>query len=454
VAAEMHLEFLFRMFAEAAGKTAVLYRNQPTTYGELSALCAKWDVWLKEHVPEQGAVVALGADYSPDAIALFLALANRNAIVLQTGLASGVRLEELLEIGEAEIVISLLPDQPVRCERRDMRSSHALYQQLRADAHPGLVLFSSGSTGKSKGTVHDLSRLLKKYQRRRHDLRTITFLLFDHIGGIDTLFYCLSNGSAIVVVEKRDAASVCQTVERHRVEVLPAAPTFLNMLYFSQEFRNYDLSSLVYVTYGAEVMPEETLRFCREMFPKATLMQKYGTSEIGTPRSQSKSSESLWVKIGGEGYQWRVVEGILQVKAESAMLGYLNAPSPFTEDGWFITGDCVEVDGEYLRFLGRDSDIINVGGKKVYPAEVESVMKQLPEVVEATVYGERNALLGQIVAAKVWVAAGADQAALRGRIKQHIGARLDSFKVPVRIAFSTDDAYVTERFKKMRSTQG
>lgn len=55
------------------------------------------------------------------------------------------------------------------------------------------------------------------------------------------------------------------------------------------------------------------------------------------------------------------MDGILQIKAKSAMLGYLNAPSPFTEDGWFITGDRVEVDGEYIRIMGRDSETINMG---------------------------------------------------------------------------------------------
>ena len=70
---------------------------------------------------------------------------------------------------------------------------------------------------------------------------------------------------------------------------------------------------------------------------------------LGVLRSKSKSNDSLWVKVGGDGYETRIVDGILQIKAESAMLGYLNAPSPFTDDGWFITGDEVlEKDG-YIR---------------------------------------------------------------------------------------------------------
>ena len=95
-----------------------------------------------------------------------------------------------------------------------------------------------------------------------------------------------------------------------------------------------------------------------------------------------------------------MVDGLLEIKAQSAMLGYLNAPSPFTEDGWFITGDAVEVDGEYFRILGRQSEMINVGGEKVYPAEVESVLQLMDGVEEVMVNGEENAITGQIVRAK------------------------------------------------------
>jgi len=88
---------------------------------------------------------------------------------------------------------------------------------------------------------------------------------------------------------------------------------------------------------------------------------------------------------------------MLQIKARSAMLGYLNAPSPFTEDGWFITGDSVEVDGDYIRVLGRKSEMINVGGEKCIPSRLESVIQEMDNVLEVTVYGEKNRVLGNIV---------------------------------------------------------
>ena len=137
------------------------------------------------------------------------------------------------------------------------------------------------------------------------------------------------------------------------------------------------------------------------LFPKVRLLQTYGLSEVGILRSKSKSSDSLWVKVGGEEYQTRVIDGMLEIKAKSAMLGYLNAPSPFTEDGWFKTNDAVLVDGEYMKILGRKSEIINVGGEKVYPAEVERLMRFHENVDAIEVYGEVSKLQGHIVKAKI-----------------------------------------------------
>src|SRR5262249_53483516 len=142
----------------------------------------------------------------------------------------------------------------------------------------------------------------------------------------------------------RTSEGICRTIARHRVEVLPAAPSFLNLLLLSEAHRRHDLSSLRYITYGAEVMPQATLDRLAAAFPGVTLLQKYGLTELGTLRSHSRANDSLWVRVGGEGFQTRVVDGLLQVHAESSMLGYLNAASPFTEDGWFMTGDAVEVD--------------------------------------------------------------------------------------------------------------
>jgi acyl-CoA synthetase (AMP-forming)/AMP-acid ligase II len=166
--------------------------------------------------------------------------------------------------------------------------------------------------------------------------------------------------------------------------------------------------------------------------------------------SSSKSNDSLWMKIGGDGYAWRVVDGILQIKAKSAMIGYLNAPSPFTEDGWFITGDMVEVDGEYIRILGRKSDIINVGGLKVYPIEVEEEIRKMDNVADVVVFGKSNPLIGNIVAARVTLISPEPPSAFRPRLRSFLAARLDGYKVPSQIEITSDNQ-INSRFKRVRT---
>ena len=99
----------------------------------------------------------------------------------------------------------------------------------------------------------------------------------------------------------------------------------------------------------------------------------------------------------------------LWLRSQTAMLGYLNAPSPFDEDGWYNTHDVVEVDGPYVRILGRTTELINVGGQKVYPSEVESALLELHNVSDVTVWGEANPVTGQVVAARVSLAQPEDQ---------------------------------------------
>ncbi|HEY3698758.1 MAG TPA: hypothetical protein VGK97_05455, partial [Spongiibacteraceae bacterium] len=184
-------------------------------------------------------------------------------------------------------------------------------------------------------------------------------------------------------------------------------------------------------------------------FPDVQLMQNYGLSEVGIMQTKSESSDSLWVKVGGDGYDVRVREGILEIKSSSAMLGYLNAPNPFTEDGWFITGDMVEVRGDYFKILGRDTEIINVGGEKVYPAEVEGVIAEMSGVLDVCVTSESHAITGNIVKAIVRLSTDEDRSAFRKRMTAFLADKLPTYKIPQKVTLTDQDMH-SDRFKKMR----
>lgn len=457
----MDIDFLKKVFQEHADDDAFQWRDSGYSYRWLLDQIERDHVRLDAAGVKAGSVVALHGESSPDSVAAMLCLIERDAVIVPVAPSSESHASEMNAIAEIELEarLNISTGRPGATSRERIsdlrvtptatRASHPLYRQLAAGGGAGLVFFSSGSTGAPKGVVHDLSRLLAKYSRRRHCYRTLAFLLFDHIGGFDTVFYSLSNGSCLILCEDRSPDGVCELVQRHQVDVLPVAPSFLNLLFLNGAYRRHDLSSLKIVTYGAEVMPQTTLDRCAEMFPGVTMMQKFGASEVGTLRSKSKTSDSLWVKLGGEGYETRVVDGLLEIKAESSMLGYLNAESPFTEDGWFKTGDCVDVDGEYIRFQGRDSDLINVGGQKVHPAEVEAVIGALENIEAVAVFGEANALMGQVVCARVVTVAPEEQKALYRRVRLACKSALEGYKVPVKVEIS-DVPITSDRFKVRR----
>ncbi len=441
--------FLIERFRGRPDDEALVWRGSSTSYRELAEGTREAVGAIDTAGVRSGSVVSVEADFSPNAVALLLALIQRRCVVVPLSSAVAGDRATFREIAEVEWIAEFDGDDRVRVTPTGRSAGHDLVRTLRGRDHPGLVLFSSGSTGASKAAVHDLVPLLEKFEVPKRTLRTVAFLLFDHIGGVNTLLYTLANGGCVITVSDRRPDAVCAAIERHRAELLPTSPTFLNLLLASEAYARHDLSSLRTVTYGTEPMPENTLRRVHAVLPWVKLQQTYGLSELGILRSQSRGPDSLWVRIGGEGYELRVVDGLLEIKARAAILGYLNAPSPITDDGWFRTGDAVEVDGEWIKILGRRSEIINVGGEKVYPAEVEGVLLEMPGVAEVAVHAEANAITGQLVAARVRLHEPESPATFRRRLVAFCRDRLARYKIPQKVTI-VDGPLHSERFKVMR----
>lgn len=445
----MFIDFLLKVFNENRENDAIIWQEMTCNYSWLSNRIREFLKSNNSSGIAKGSVVALAGTFSPNSIALFLALIEKGCIVVPLSNTADNSEANLIRIAEVEFIYRVDENDVVALEKGSNKSDNGYYQIIRERKHPGLVLFTSGTSGEPKAAVHDMLSLLEKFKTKRRALRTLNFLLFDHWGGLNTMFYILSNGGVVVATNDRSPNNVAKLIEKHEIELLPASPTFLNLVLISRVYEQYNFSSLKIISYGTEPMPESTLKRLKEVFPRVQLLQTYGLIELGVLRSKSKGNDSLWVKIGGEGYQTRVVDGALEIKAKSAMLGYLNAPSPYTEDGWFKTGDAVEMDGEYLKILGRKTEIINVGGEKVYPQEVESVIQELEGISEVIVYGEKNALMGNVVCAKVRIIADEDKKTIIDGIRRHCRKKLQRYKVPLRVRI-VDEKQHGIRYKKVR----
>lgn len=430
---------------------AIIWNEKFYNYNELIIKYNQALKFIYEQNLNEGEVISLIGDFTPNTIALMFALIKNNNIIVPFNytIKDSEQIKLNIACVQKSIIVNIINDE-YRIEVKDGDGQHLLYNTIRERNESGLVLFTSGTSGKPKGAVHDFSRLLAKFNTRGKSMRTVNFLLFDHWGGLNTMFHTLSNGGAVLTLRDRKPDSICAFIEKHKIELLPASPTFLNLLLMSEANKCYDLSSLKLITYGTEPMPKATLERLKKAFPDVKLQQTYGLIELGVMRSKSESDDSLWVKVGGEGFETRVVNGLLEIKAESAMLGYLNASSPFTEDNWFMTGDEVEVKGEYIKILGRKSEIINVGGEKVYPQEVENVIQELDNIAEVTVFGIKNPIMGNIVCARIRLINEEDHKYFTRRLKIFCKENLQSYKIPVKVIIDENEQY-SERFKKVRS---
>ncbi len=423
-----------------------------TSYDELTAEVSRWNNRLESSVVSPGSVVALRANYSRDACAALVALADRKCIVVPLAVLPERKEKDYLDISRPEFIADIGGDGVSHISETGARGDHSLYRELRSRKEAGLVLFSSGTTGRSKASVLSLDKLLAKYSPTRRPRRTLAFMNLDHIGGVNTLFHTIVQGGAVITIDERTPDAVFKEIEASSVDTLPTTPTFLTMAVVSGAIERYDTSSLRLVTYGTEVMPAQTLTRARSSLPNVRFKQTYGLSELGIIPTRSKSDDSLWVELGTEGFEYKIVDDVLWVRAETAMLGYLNAPDPFDMEGYFNTQDKVAVDGPYVQILGRTTDIINVGGEKVYPSEVESVLLEQANIREAAVSGKASPVTGQVVTATVQLIEMEEHAGVERRLIAGCAAQLEPHKVPAQIIVTEAQQHTT-RFKKIRGAR-
>src|SRR5438045_1803520 len=233
----MFIDFLLEVFRDKAEAEAVVWRDQSFPYGKLLDWTNHWRGYLRENRIITGTVTAIEAEFSPNSITLMLALIESGCIAVPLTSSVAAKKAEFMAIAGVEVLLELDARDEARLTRFERPPTHEILQRLRERGHPGLILFSSGSTGQSKAAVHDIVGMLGKFKVRRHARRAITFLLYDHIGGFNTMLYPLSNGTSLVTGQARDPDTVLRTIERHKVHLLPTSPTCINLIALSAAHR-------------------------------------------------------------------------------------------------------------------------------------------------------------------------------------------------------------------------
>ena len=388
---------------------------------------------------KSGDVVAVIGDFNPICIFTLLYLMDMGVIVVPLTVETIREHEYFFESALVDVVIK---DGVV--QRRIHSGSNGLISGLIKKRHGGLVLFSTGTSGRPKAILHDLTLFLKRFETPRPAVRTINFLLFDHIGGINTLLHTLFNKGVVVAPETRTVDSVLNICSKYEVEVLPTTPTFLRIMLMSGAVPNKVPSCLRVITYGTERMDQPTLDELCHLLPNVDFRQTFGMSELGIMRVKSEARNSLFMKVGGEGVETKVVNNVLKIRSESRMLGYLNAPSPFDAQGWYDTKDLVEEKNGFYKIVGRMSDVINVGGLKFMASEIERVVLEFPNVSLTKAYPRQNPITGQH--AELIVQPGKEGFVDKDMLMMYLESKLQPHMVPKRIRIG--NLTVGHRFKR------
>jgi len=429
---------------------ALFWKTQEYSYSDFIVMVDAWSELLPAYQIGKGTVCGFIADYSPQVCALVFALMKSKAILVPFTTAIKHELPEFIEIAGVTCLFRFDQDDHWTFETCESSEQNHLVESFLERDVPGLIVFTSGSTGKPKGILQDCERVMRKFVEERPGWRTVLFLMLDHFGGFNTLLSTFAYGGTAVCLTDRSSESVCRIIQQSKATLLPTTPTFINLLIASRCYKDFDLSSVKLITYGTEVMPSSTLEKVRGIFPNATIKQTYGLSELGVLRSKSEHDDSVWVKIGGDGFETKIIDNILWVRSEANMVGYLNAPNPFNEEGWMCTGDHVEVRGEYMHIQGRQSEMINVGGQKVFPAEIENVLLEADNIQEVTVVGIKHPVMGNVVKAIITLNEPEEQFQLVERLRGHCLARMARYKVPVKYEIVNAGEQHSLRFKKIR----
>ncbi|QIT56954.1 acyl--CoA ligase [Aquisalimonas sp. 2447] len=470
--------------ARAADSEALIHDELRLTYRELDARVAQVAAGLAAHGVEAGDRVALILDNGTPFVELMLATWRLGAVIVPLNTRDQKPgYQHMLSDSGARLVVY---EPALRDRLPSPADLPELQHRLCVEAGPGeagydalfehgqrtevatvaeddtaAILYTSGTTGRPKGAmlthlgiVHSLMHFQWGMELGPGDRSLITVPM-SHVTGLVALIgVSLRAAGALIIQREFKAARFLELAARERMTHTVLVPAMYNLCLLDPDFDGHDLSAWRIGGYGGAPMPEVTIRALAEKLPGLQLMNAYGATETSSPASMMPPAytSGRGDSVGAELPCAEVVimddagcevpqgeSGEVWIRGPMVVPGYWNNEAATAREfiaGFWRSGDIGSKDGDgFLYVFDRKKDMINRGGYKVYTTEVENVLLEHPDVVEAAVVGRPCPVLGERVHAFVVTAtAGLSAEAL----KQHCAAALSDYKVPEACTFSSE----------------
>lgn len=472
-------ELLTSRAAETGDRPAVIYRDQPISYRELEARVVRFANALAGLGVGRDDKVAIMLNNCPEFIVAFFACSYLGAVAVPVNIFYKEReLEFLLRDSDAVALVanpafaeffSRIEEKPplfkwlivngdypegLRFAELEAGASHEPVRVEVSEDDVAEILYTSGTTGVPKGTMLTQGNLffhadaIIQVLELVEDDRALMVVPMFHGYGITVMLCCFRVGTCFVLLDPFNPVEVFQAVEKHRVTFLPMVVAMYFMLYHHPEREKYDLSSLRIGISGASAMPAQLMHDASEAFG-IKILEAWGLTECSA--SATIQRMNMPYKEGSVGLAHPGVEvgvmddegnllgpnqvGELVIRGPLVMKGYYKRPEETEEalrGGWLHSGDMGYYDDEgYFFMVDRKKEMVNVGGEKVFPREVEELMYTHPAIAEAALVPQPDARLGEIPVAVVALKPGATLS--EGELVEFLSHKLARFKVPRRV---------------------
>ena len=358
-------------------------------------------------------------------------------------------LQSLMQDADIDAVVT---DQPERWVSSDVKLIVPAGPPMRAtvttktERATEWLMLTSGTSGVPKIVGHTLDALtgaIVADGAARNAAVWATFYDIRRYGGLQIFLRAIVGGGSMVLSGPGEAlADHVARLQSRGVTHISGTPSHWRKLLMSGATSNFTPR---YVRLSGEIADQAVLDGLRAAFPAASVGHAYASTEAGVGFAVNDGREGFPAGVIGnnrDGVEMKVVDGSLRVRSKRAAHAYVgrNAAALTDADGFVDTGDMVELRGDRYHFVGRRGGIINIGGLKVHPEEIEAIINRQPEVRMSRAKSRRSPITGGIVVADVILADDVDTGRsdeIRARILADCKASLAPHKVPAVIKFVT-----------------